>query len=304
MREQAFDASLHDLRDSWRGIGFILLAGVFAVASGAMVKLLTPALPSLQIAFVRALVTSAILFPFILKSGVFILASQRPRLMTLRSLNAALIIVLNVYAVGHMPLVDFTAIGFATPILVIPLSALFLGEKMRLRRSVATLFGFLGVLLIVRPTGEIASGTLAALLATVLLAIGVMFVRLLSKTEPTIRLMAWSAAIVVIGLAYPALAAWQTPTLLEWMLLILGGVAGSGTQFFIICAYERGNPTLVAPFDYGRILVATFAGILVFMETPDAWTIGGTLLVIASGLYIALRDARMGRRNTTDTLPR
>lgn len=290
-------------RDNLRGIGYILLAAVFAVSSGSLVKLLSGRLPSVEIALIRGVMTLLLISPFLIKAGVVVLKSSRPVLMVARSINAAAIIALNIYAVGHMPLVDYTAVGFATPILVIPFSAILLKEKMRLRRTLATLIGFAGVMMIIRPTGTIAEGAPAALLATVLLAIGVLFVRMLSRTEPTIRLMAWSAGFAIIGLGYPTYAQWQSPDLYEWALLIIGGIAGTGTQFFIIRAYEAGNPTLIAPFDYSRILFATLAGFILFLEIPDLWTALGSALVVGSGIYIALRDVRMGRKVTTPKDP-
>lgn len=284
--------------DNLRGIGFILLAGLCSVASGALVKTLSSTLPSFEIAFVRAAVAFVLIAPFLYKAGLSVLISHRPGFMTLRSINAAAIIALNIYAVGHMPLVDYTAVGFATPILVIPFSALLLKERMKFRRTLATLIGFVGVIVIIRPTGTIAEGAPAALAATVLLAIGVLFVRMLSRTEPTIRLIAWSAGFTVIGLAWPTYATWVTPNSWEWILLIIGAIVGTGTQFFIIRAYEAGNPTLVAPFDYSRIIFATLIGFVVFMEVPDLWTAFGSVLVVGSGLYIALRGVKLGRKMT------
>lgn len=280
------------------GIAFILLAGVCGVCSGALVKILSGRLPSVEIAFIRSLTTFFIVLPFALRAGFGVFKSHRPKLMVFRSVNAALIIALNIYAVGHMPLVDYTAIGFATPVLVIPLSVLLLKEKLSWNKTLATLVGFMGVIMIVRPTGEIAEGALAALAATFLLAIGVLLVRMLSRTEPTLRLMAWSSAFAIIGLSYPAVSSWQTPNAFEWLLLIGGGLIGSGTQFFILRAYEAGNPTTIAPFDYNRILLATMIGFFIFFEIPDLWTACGSLLVVGSGIYIALRDVKLDRPKT------
>lgn len=277
--------------DNAYGIALILCASAFAVASSSLTKLLSADYSSMQIAFVRVCVTLIALLPFLWRSGFRGLWPARPALMVFRSINAGLIIVLNIYAVGRLPLVDFTAINFTTPLFVIVLSFALFRQVPQLRRTLATLVGFLGVLLTVRPSGEISVALAAALGGAFCLGLGVLLVRLLSRTESQLRLLLWSNAIVAIALAVPAAAVWSAPLPTEWVIFVAAGLTGAMTQACILLAYERAEPMVVAPFDYSRILLAVGAGVLFFGEIPDGLTFCGAGLIIAAGIYIARRKA-------------
>ncbi|MEM7569266.1 MAG: DMT family transporter [Pseudomonadota bacterium] len=273
--------------DTLRGIVLIVLASCFAVASSALTKALSETFPSLQIVWVRAVVTLVCLLPFLLRSRFAGLWPARPALMTFRSFNAAVIIVLNIYAVGRLPLVDFTAIGFTTPLFVIGLSFFILGDKPQLKRSLATLLGFAGVMMIVRPTGAVSLGLVAAIGGAFCLGLGVLLIRLLSRTEGQVRLMLWSNGLLVLLMGVPAYTLWVPPNAAEIGLLIAAGLAGTLTQAFILMAYEVGEPTVIAPFDYSRILIAVAVGFAFFGEVPDVLTFVGAALIIGAGLFIA-----------------
>ncbi len=274
-----------------RGIVLILLASVFAVASSSLTKTLSDTFPSIQIAWVRALVTLVCLVPFVIRDQFRGLWPNRPILMGFRSLNAGAIILLNIYAVGNMPLVDFTAIGFTTPIFVILLSLVILRTQPRLDRSLATLVGFVGVMVIVRPTATLSPAFAAAIGGAFCLGLGLVLVRLLSKSESQLRLLLWSNALLALLIAWPAVNAWKSAQLLDGLMLIVAGVAGMLTQATILLAYQAGEPTIVAPFDYSRILIAIAAGFFIFGELPDALTFLGAALVIGAGLFIARKPA-------------
>jgi drug/metabolite transporter (DMT)-like permease len=281
----------HFASDNAYGIALIICASAFAVASSSLTKILSADFSSMQIAFVRVCVTLVALLPFLWRSHFRGLWPARPTLMIFRSINAGIIIVLNIYAVGHMPLVDFTAISFTTPLFVILLSFAVFRQVPQMQRTVATFIGFAGVLLIVRPTGDVSWALGAALGGAFCLGLGVLLVRLLSRTESQLRLLLWSNAIVALFLAIPALDMWSAPTLQLWGLLVVAGLMGAMTQACILLAYERGEPMVIAPFDYSRILLAVGAGFLLFGEVPDVLTFCGAALIIAAGIYIARRKA-------------
>ncbi|MEO0411724.1 MAG: DMT family transporter [Pseudomonadota bacterium] len=285
-------ARFAQLSGNARGIALILLASCFAVLSSALTKSLSADFPTFQIVWVRAAVTLVCLVPFLMKARFLGLWPARPKLMVFRSLNAGLIIVLNIYAVGRLPLVDFTAIGFTTPIFVIALSVLILRERPRLSRTVATLIGFAGVMLIVKPTGVLSPPLAAAVGGAFCLALGLILIRLLSRSESQLRLLLWSNGMLICVALWPAFTQWQDPTLAQAGLLIAAGLAGTLTQATMLLAYEAGEPTIVAPFDYSRILIAVAVGFAAFGEIPDALTFAGAALVIAAGLFIVRARAK------------
>ncbi|MEM6684032.1 MAG: DMT family transporter [Pseudomonadota bacterium] len=273
--------------DNARGIAYILCASLCAVISSALTKQLSQDFSAYQISIVRAFITLTCILPFMIRDRFHGLWPRRLKLMTLRSFNAGVIILLNVYAVGHMPLVDFTAITFTTPLFVIVLSVIILRQTPHLNRSIATLVGFVGVLLMVRPTGNLSPALAAAFGGAFCLGLGVMFIRLLAGQESQVRLLLWSNVILAAVLALPAMMTWTEPSPLQALLLIGAGLAGTLTQSFVLLGYTKGDPTVIAPFDYSRILLAVAIGAIAFAEIPDALTFSGAALLIGTGLYMA-----------------
>lgn len=275
--------------DNARGIFFIVCASACAVASSSLNKILAADFASVQIASVRVGITLMCLMPFLIKTQFRGLWPARPGLMVFRSFNAGAIIVLNIYAVGQLPLVDFTAISFTTPLFVILLSFLLFRQTPQLPRTLATFVGFGGVLLIVRPSGDISAAMIAAIAGAFCLGLGVLLVRLLSRTESQLRLLLWSNAILAILLVAPAFYRWSAPSKDQWIIFLAAGISGTLTQAFVLLGYERGEPMVIAPFDYTRILLAVASGFLLFGEIPDVLTFAGALLIISAGIYIARR---------------
>ncbi|MEM9878620.1 MAG: DMT family transporter [Pseudomonadota bacterium] len=273
--------------DNARGIAYILCASLCAVISSALTKQLSQDFSAYQISIVRAFITLTCILPFMIRDRFHGLWPRRLKLMTLRSFNAGVIILLNVYAVGHMPLVDFTAITFTTPLFVIVLSVIILRQTPHLNRSIATLVGFVGVLLMVRPTGNLSPALIAAFGGAFCLGLGVMFIRLLAGQESQVRLLLWSNVILAAVLALPAMMTWTEPSPLQALLLIGAGLAGTLTQSFVLLGYTKGDPTVIAPFDYSRILLAVAIGAIAFAEIPDGFTFFGAALLIGTGLYMA-----------------
>ena len=88
---------------------------------------------------------------------------------------------------------------------------------------------------------------------------------------------------------------WRAPSAEEWLWLTIMGTLGAGAQFLIIRAYKAGEATFVAPFDYSKLLIAGLIGFFVFAEVPDLWTLVGAAVIVAATLYIARREASLGR---------
>jgi len=275
--------------DNARGIAYILCASLCAVISSAITKQLSQDFSATQISFIRALVTLACITPFMVGDRFRGLWPARLKLMTLRSINAGVIVVLNVYAVGNLPLVDFTAITFTTPMFVIVLSIFLLRQSPQPSRTIATVIGFIGVLCMVRPTGALSPALLAAFSGAFCLGLGVLFIRLLAGKESQVRLLLWSNTMLAAVLIVPAWVTWTVPSLVQTLLLVGGGLAGALTQSFVLLGYTKGDPTVIAPFDYSRILLAVAIGAVAFGEMPDAMTFFGAALIIGPGLYIARR---------------
>lgn len=190
-----------------------------------------------------------------------------------------------------LPLALVTAIAFSSPIFVVAFSHLFTSEKVGIRRWMAVLAGFLGVLVIVRPG---AAGFEWMLLLPVCAALSAGFrdvvTRGLSRTESSISILLWSnLAVIAFAGAAAALDGWQEVSAKAAGFLLLNGLLNAGAHFLIIESLRLGEASLVAPFRYSGLIWATILGLLIWGEFPGGWTLAGAVLLVGSGVYIIER---------------
>jgi len=273
----------------------VILAAVLYTTMGALVKSMAGQFDSSQLGFFRALFGWAAVWPFVLRSGVGGLLTGRWHLHLFRGTLGGLGMLCGFYAWTHLLFADAVAISYARTLFIIPLAVLFLGERVQVRRWAATLFGFAGVLVVVRPLGGIEFGTAVAVAGAVFAAGATVSMKSLSGSErPEIMLFYFGLVTTLVTLG-PALAAWREPSLPQLALLMLVGATGQAAQYCLIQGLTAGEATAVAPFDYLRLLLAGILGVVLFDEVPTAWTWVGAAMIVGATLYIALREARLAR---------
>lgn len=275
----------------------------------AGVKWLTTDYAVPQIAFIRYLFGIAL--AVILASrmgGLASLATRRPFGHALRSvLNLATMITFY-FALKLMPLADTMAIAFATPLFMVGLSVLLLKEKVGPRRWSAVIVGFMGVILILQPSGTgVASGALLALVSAFLYALTLITSRQLSTTEPSHTILFYYSigVLLMTGLAgllgetaWLASWAWAPLRTVDLWIFVLVGVSGSFGQFFLNQAFRYGEVSLLAPIEYTGLLWGILYGVVLWGELPTWVTLAGAAVVAGSSLYIAQREARLRRAET------
>lgn len=202
-------------------------------------------------------------------------------------------------ALSLIPLSTLSAVIQANPLLVTLGAALFLGEKVGWRRWSAIFVGLFGVLLIIRPgTGNFDPFILLAVVAAIGLSLRDLATRPVPKSVPTTLLSSYSfASVAIAGLVFTAFSDPFVPVdaaLLGW---IIGGILfGMVAVFAITAAMRVGDIAAVTPFRYTRLVFALIIAVLVFDENPDAWTLIGAGIVVASGLYSFWREAQVKSR--------
>jgi len=207
-------------------------------------------------------------------------------------------------ALGFLPLPDVTAIGYATPLLVVIFAAMFLGEDVRAFRLGAVALGLTGVLIILAPMltllesgavmqGE-AIGAILVLIAAVFASLAAIHVRQMVKVEQTSAIVFYfSATASLLGLATLPFG-WVVPTAFEAALLIMAGLLGGLGQIFLTSAYRHADASVVAPFDYSSMLFAVLIGYFIFDEVPTLRTLLGGAIVILAGVLIIWREHALG----------
>jgi drug/metabolite transporter (DMT)-like permease len=275
----------------WMLLAVNMLTGMFAVARHLM-----ETLPVLEVGMFRMLMALMFYIPWLMKYGISRLRSERHFAHFWRAFFGSTSLLCGIYAVHHLRLADATVLTFTIPLWSIIFAALFLRERIRLRRTLATVVGFAGVLLVVKPHTGIEPATLVALLAAILATGAIATMKNLTRTEPSDRIVFYFLAYGTLILGIPALFVMEMPTPAEWGWLILLGFFGSFGQIFLTRAYAAGEMTVVAPFDFTRIIIAGIFGYFLFDELPDRWAFAGAAIILASCAYIVHREAKLRKR--------
>ena len=279
-----------------KGAALGLLAFALFSSQDVLVKLLGASYSPVQILFFAGLLGFPLTTLILLRDASGgTLIPRHPWWMALRTAAVMVTGLSAFYAFSVLPLAQVYAIVFATPLLITVLAIPVLGERVRLRRWLAVLVGLIGVIVVVQPgRTDLGLGHLAALMAATGGATAAVIVRRIGAGERSIVLLLYPMMgnFVVLGLAlglvYRPMPALDFGAMAAIAVLALMATAA------IIAAYKTGEAGIVAPMQYSQILWATLYGAVIFGERPDGATYLGATLIIASGLYILLREGRSG----------
>lgn len=282
-----------------RGALWMILSAITFTVMTMLIKLLGEDYPATLQTFYRQLAGMLVLLPMILRDPRSAFRTTRPGILLFRALAGTAGMILSFYAYQKMPLADANALSFTRTLWVVPLAAIVLKEPVGPRRITATIIGFLGAVLMLQPAAA-ASGAhlslaaLAALTSAFLIAMTVTGMKLMTRDHSTMTLMSWSAVLGLILAIPPALLVWRWPEPFDLLLLASMGVLGTITQACYIKGMAEGDATVMAPIDYTRLIFAIVLGYLLFAELPNAITMLGAGIIIASTLYITIRESRLG----------
>ena len=282
--------------------GALLMIGACAGFSVMMlaVRQLSVELHPFVVAFWRNLVGLGFMLPWALSVGLGGLRTGRFRMHALRSLMGLSAMLCLFMALSLMPLADVTALTFTAPLFATVGAALILGERVRVRRWSATLIGFLGALLILKPGADMVQpAALIALTAAVFIAGAMLTIKSLSDSESP------NAIVVIMGLLMtptslvPAAFVWSWPVggLMgdAWGWIVLMGFSATIGQVCLTRAFKAADASAVMPFDFSRLVFVGALGYWTFGEVPDVWTWVGGGIILAASVYIARREAQLAR---------
>lgn len=286
----------HGVGQAGKGIALMLVSTLFFAVMNSSVKALGPSIPTEQVLFFRNLFALLPVAVLVWRAGSLrVLRPARPWQHAWRALVGIVSLGAFFYCYARLPLADVIAISFTAPLFVTALSPWQLGEAVGPRRWAAVVVGFLGVLLIVRP-GEAGFDPLllVVLLATFLYAQVLIAVRRLNRTDTPTAIVFWylAVSVAVTGLVLPFV--WVTPDPRGWLLLVGLGLFGGVAQLIVTAAFRYADAAVLAPFDYASILWGSALGYLIWGEVPAGTLWAGAAVLIASGLYIAHREAKLG----------
>lgn len=220
--------------------------------------------------------------------------TTRPVLQIVRSLIAVVEGAMFVLAFRYLPLADTHAVAATSPLIVIALGVLFLGERAGPSRWLAVAAGFVGVLLIVRPGfRSLEWPLLLPLVGAIMWAGYQILTRLASLSDSPGTSLLWSAVVALIGTSFVGPVYWQWPTALAWTLMIVISLVGAIAHYALIKALDYAEAGAVQPYAYTLLVWVTILGFMLFGDMPDGWTILGAAIVVVSGLYTWHHDRRV-----------
>jgi S-adenosylmethionine uptake transporter len=271
----------------------LMLGGDFMFSlNDAMGKWLVVTLSVGQVLFVRSIGAFAVLGPMIARQGTRALFEvDRPWLQVARATLTAVETALFYAAVYYLPLADVFSFYMAGPIYVAALSHLLLGERVGWRRWVAILVGFVGVLIMLKPSGDFSLASIYAVAGSILFAVTIILGRTLRGTSDT-TLVTWQTICSLIlgaGMVL-VLGGWGTPTPIEWAGMLLLGIVSCIAHLMIVRALKLAPAAMLAPLHYTLLLWAVVFGWAFFGEVPGPRILVGAAIVVLAGLFIFHRQ--------------
>ena len=288
------------------GIGCKVAATGFFAILFAAIRWLGPNFPVGEMVFFRgALGALVVVAAALLRGGTSLLVTSNIGSHALRSSAGTISMFCNFAAYTMLPLADATAIGFAAPLFVVVMAALFLSERVHVWRWSAVVTGFIGVMLISGPEANLSRtalyGAMFALTGAALQGGAMILIRRMSAYEHSLTIafyfMLTSAVVSLLTVWF----GWQIPNLSEALVLAIAGIAGGLGQIFLSFSYRYSEASVLAPFDYVAIVWAVVLGYFLFGElpAPDVWF--GAAIVIAAGLLILWRERQIGKNRALST---
>lgn len=296
-----------------KGIGFLLLSLLIGSLQAVAVKWIGGNYSVLEIVTFRSLVALPVTLLFFRLEGKkgFPVTSQL-KLQFVRGVFLFLSYTTYMMALAALPLADMEAIRFSGPMMITILSVFLLSEKVELRRWLALIVGFAGILLIVKPgSTNFNEGSLFVLISVLFYALTVILTRKMNGTDSSATMAYFSswvyliaafitsplaAAVGEIPNAHPSIAflfhAWTLPTALDLFIMSGLGLVWAGWMYFMTRAYSVAQASVIAPFEYASLPINILWGFLFWQEIPAGTTIAGAALTLLSGLYIMVQEQR------------
>ncbi|MBY8976476.1 DMT family transporter [Rhodobacteraceae bacterium NNCM2] len=258
--------------------------------------LVTHGLPVEEVVFVRYLGHLILVVGLFAPAlGMRLFKSNRPALSLLRATALMCSTALNFVALQYLPLTMTISIFFASPLIICALSIPILGESVGWRRWVAILVGFLGILIVVRPgLADVHWAVLVSITCTFCASLYIVLTRKMAGVDATEVQQVYAGGVATFCFLPFALMNWQWPhNTVDWIPFLAIGFFGWAGHQCLTIAHHYAPASVLAPFVYVQILFMVASGWFIFNSVPDIWVLVGAMVVMASGLYIWLRERQL-----------
>jgi drug/metabolite transporter (DMT)-like permease len=279
------------------GALWMLATGFSFVAVTAIVKHGAQALPAAESAFLRYVLGLVFLIPMIRPMREARLTRRQYRLFAMRGAAHTVGVILWFYAMTRITLAEVTAMNYMTPIYITLGAALFLGERLALRRIIAIGLAFTGALVILRPGfREVTDGHTAMIFTAVFFAVSYLTAKRMADEVNALVVVGMLSITVTIGLAPFAFAVWRTPTPEELVWMFLVALFATLGHYTMTRAFASAPVTVTQPITFLQLIWSVLLGALFFGEPADLWVVVGGTVILASATFITIREAMLRRR--------
>jgi drug/metabolite transporter (DMT)-like permease len=278
-----------------RGMLSMLLAVATFALMDAALKTLTPAYPAMQVTALRALSSLPLIVVWVLvDGGPRQLLRVRWSLHVFRGLLSIVMLGTFIYALRTLPLAETYSLFFVAPLMITALAALVLREHVDWRGWVAIVCGFCGTLIVLRPTGAgvLTLAGLAVLASASCYTLSAIAVRVLGRSDSTKAMVFWLLAMTAVFAGALAWPVWKPILPEHWGVLAGLGVTGAVGQYALTDAFKRAPASRIAPLEYTALVWGIILDRVLWNTLPDAITLTGAAVIVASGLYLLRREGR------------
>ncbi|WP_037256824.1 DMT family transporter [Rhodovibrio salinarum] len=249
-----------------------------------------------QIVFFRNVFALAFMLPWLVRVGRAGLTTQRLGMHALRSVIGLTAMTCWFYSVSLLPLAQAVSLNYTVPLFATVGAALVLGETVRARRWTATVLGFLGVLVIVRPGVQEFSAAMALpILAAMFMATAALLIKSLSNTENPNAMVFYMNLLLTPLSLIPAAFVWVWPSWEVLGLMALVGGLATISHLLLTRAYAKADASAVIPFHYMQLPFVALIAFVAFGEVPALWTLLGAAVIAGAAIYITHREARVAK---------
>ena len=271
----------------------MIISGLFFVIMHSAVKYLSKEVHIFEIAFFRCALVVFVLAPLIFQQGKSIVITKQPKIQFLRISTNSVAMLCFFYGITSTPLAQLTTLGFTVPIFATILAVIFMGEKIRIRRTSALIIGFIGTIIVMRPDISIELGAMLIIFSSFLWSVCLIFIKKLTQTDSAITISLYFGIGMIpatFAMAFPVL---EMIDMRQFIILVFIAITGTLAQTIMNSALKKGDLALLLPFDFLRLIWSVLIGYALFAEEPQITLWIGGVLIIGSTSYIAWRESSL-----------
>ena len=274
----------------------MVITGFLFVGVTGVVKHGAQDLPAAESAFLRYVLGLVFIIPMLRPLRAAKLTFRQKKLFWIRGIAHSMAIILWFFAMTRITLAEVTAMNYMTPIYITLGAALFLGEKLAIRRIVAIAAAFVGALIILRPgIRELSDGHIAMVFAAMVFSISYLTAkRMADELSPTV-VVAMLSITVTVGLFPFAMLVWRTPTTDELFWIFIVATLATAGHYTMTLAFAAAPVSVTQPVVFLQLVWSVMVGALLFGEPADIWVMTGGTVIVGAATFIAIREAMLKR---------